>query len=383
MGLFDAIFGKGGDDNLKKALRAYKDVSLPELKELNPELYSQVVALNPELETSVQLGPSAMDGITTDPMLQQAQLDALRQLQNIGSGEEQLSDTVSKMQVEQDVNRNLKGNTDAIMQNLATRGMSGGGSELVARQLQAQGAANRQADMDMQIRAQAQQRALQALMQSGELAGSMEQQSFNRQATKADSQDAISRFNAQNQQQVQGRNVQSKNQAQQWNATNAQQTADRNVGVRNAAQEYNVGLDQQNFNNQMALADAKSGVRRAQAQNDNDNRDREAGFVGGIISSGAAAYASDVRVKENISPLDSAEFLKHLDGYEYDYKDPEKHGEGPQVGIMAQDLEKVFPQAVMTDEEGVKRVDHSKLTGPMLAALADMNKRLEDVEGEE
>ena len=383
MSIFRSLFGGGGGSELKKALEAYGNISLPELREIDPELYSQVVQLNPELETAIELGPSQVGGVTTDPMLQQAQMDALRKLQEVGSGEQTVQELSRINQVEDNVNRNLKGNQDAIMQNLAMRGMSGGGNELVSRQMAAQEAANRQSQMDLEIKAEAERQALNALMQSGQMGAQMEQNQFNRGVVKAEAQDAVSRFNNQNRQQINQRNVASRNNAQQWNATNAQETANKNVGIRNAAQEYNLGLGQKRFENQLTMADRKSGVYRDQAGQKNAERDRDAQLFGGIIEAGATAYASDKRVKKDISHLDSAEFLKHLKGYSYEYKDPKKYGEGDQVGVMAQDLLKTkLKGAVIKDEDGTLRIDYSKLSGPILALLADMNKRLEEVEDE-
>lgn len=160
-------------------LRQAQNIPLPILKEYYPELYKSVVQINPELETAVNLGPSEMQGISTDPALKQAQMNALMKLQGIGeAGERDAQFMADASRLENDVNTNLQGQTGAISQNLAARGMSGGGSELVAKNIAAQGAANRQGQMAMDLNAQAQQRALQALMQSGQLGGQMDAQSF-------------------------------------------------------------------------------------------------------------------------------------------------------------------------------------------------------------
>lgn len=378
--------GTGGNRFFDQILPQYQNLTLPELKEINPELYQQVVELNPELEDTVKLGPSAFEGITLDPATRQAQMDALSRLEQIGSGELSLMDRANLNQIENEVNRNLKGNQDAIMQNLATRGMSGGGNELVSRQMATQSATNRQADMDMRVRAEAEQRALQALMQRGQIASQMEQADYARKANVAQNQDAISRFNAQNQQNVQQRNVANKNNTQQWNAQNTQNTYNQNVGLRNQTQMYNENTrKQQMYDNQFNRANALAGayqVRGKKAQQDQMSDKEDFGNFMQMMGSMAMGF-SDERVKKNVSPLDSAEFLKHLDGYEYEYKDPEAHGEGHQVGIMAQDLEKVAPQAVDEDENGVKRIDYSKMGGPMLAAMSDLDKRMKKLEGEE
>jgi len=56
----------------------------------------------------------------------------------------------------------------------------------------------------LDVSAQAQSRALQALMQGGQLGGQIRQQDFGEQSEKAQAQDAINRFNTANRQQVSG-----------------------------------------------------------------------------------------------------------------------------------------------------------------------------------
>ena len=84
MGLFSFLDG-GGDGKaqgiLQQQLQDAKNLPLPILKQYYPELYKQVVQMNPELESAVNLGPSQMQGIATDPALRQAQLNALAKLQ--------------------------------------------------------------------------------------------------------------------------------------------------------------------------------------------------------------------------------------------------------------------------------------------------------------
>lgn len=296
MGIFDSIFGSGGESDGRSALDEIKNIPLPILKEMRPDLYKQVVSLNPELETAVNLGPSASEGITLDPQQAQAQQAALQSLMDITANDGRDARFQADAQrLQSDVNQNLKGNSDAIQQNMAMRGMSGGMSEMVNRQLNAQQGANRQAQLEMDLNAQAQDRALNALMNQGQLAGSMQQNDFNRQLQKANNQDAISRFNAQNQQQVMSNNVGYKNNAQQINAQNQQNVANQNTDLNNQAQQYNLNLPQQQYNNQIGkgqmIADHYGNI----ANRKDRNRDREAGFVGGIIGAGASAYGEGKR----------------------------------------------------------------------------------------
>jgi hypothetical protein len=64
---------------------------------------------------------------------------------------------------------------------------------------------------------------------------------------------------------------------------------------------------------------------------------------------GSWSDSSDERLKKNIASIDSAEALKKLvslTGVHYEWKKPEEHSEGVKAGILAQDLEKVFPEWV-------------------------------------
>ena len=57
-------------------------------------------------------------------------------------------------------------------------------------------------------------------------------------------------------------------------------------------------------------------------------------------------------------------------------------GEGKQVGVMAQDIEKEVPQMVQDTPEG-KVVDYNKAGGPILASMASLHDRLKKLEGME
>jgi len=64
---------------------------------------------------------------------------------------------------------------------------------------------------------------------------------------------------------------------------------------------------------------------------------------------GSWSSTSDKRLKENIKNLDSQEALAkiiQLQGATYQWKNPEEHQEGMETGIIAQDLEAVFPEWV-------------------------------------
>lgn len=94
---------------------------------------------------------------------------------------------------------------------------------------------------------------------------------------------------------------------------------------------------------------------------------------------------SDRRLKEHISPLKSSlEKVTSLQGVEYDWKDEQQHRlSGHQMGLIAQDVEKVFPEAVKTDknnkklEGGVKSLEYTMLIAPIIEAIKELNAQVQ------
>ena len=291
--ILDTVSGGGygqAQDINEQMLRDAKNIPLPILKEYYPELYQVVASMNPELETAESLGPSKMEGIATDPALRAAQMNALNKLTSIGdAGGRDAQFLADQARLESDVNTNLQGQQGAIQQNLASRGMSGGMSEMVAKNINAQQAANRQAQMGMDAKAQAEQRALSAIMQGGQLGGQMQAQDFGQKAQQAQAADMINKFNAQNRQDVQSRNVGAKNQAQQYNVGNQQGIADKNVGQKNNAQQYNLNLAQQQYDNEMKKRGLVAGAQKGLADSYQGESDRNIGFFGNLVSGGMKA----------------------------------------------------------------------------------------------
>jgi hypothetical protein len=72
---------------------------------------------------------------------------------------------------------------------------------------------------------------------------------------------------------------------------------------------------------------------------------------------GPWGVGSDIRLKKNVKPLKGAlGKLLRLRGIRFEWKEPEKQGNlvGPQLGLVAQEVEEVFPEWVDTDPSGYK-----------------------------
>ncbi|MFA5904868.1 MAG: tail fiber domain-containing protein [Desulfobacula sp.] len=78
---------------------------------------------------------------------------------------------------------------------------------------------------------------------------------------------------------------------------------------------------------------------------------------------------SDIRWKTNINTIDnSLEKVSQLRGVTYEWTDPSKGG-GQQIGVIAQEVEQVFPEVISTDNQGYKSVEYSKLIAPLIEAV--------------
>ena len=73
---------------------------------------------------------------------------------------------------------------------------------------------------------------------------------------------------------------------------------------------------------------------------------------------GIASAFSDIALKTNIQFENK--FKNHLPIYTFEYIN-KKHGDGRFEGVMAQDVEKTYPQAVSVSSEGYKMVDYSQI----------------------
>jgi hypothetical protein len=93
-----------------------------------------------------------------------------------------------------------------------------------------------------------------------------------------------------------------------------------------------------------------------------------------------AFSSSDIRFKENITPIENAlEKISKISGNTYDWKAENKaeHGyEGNDVGVIAQEIEAVLPQLVQTRENGFKAVKYDKLVALLIEGIKEQQTQI-------
>ena len=98
--------------------------------------------------------------------------------------------------------------------------------------------------------------------------------------------------------------------------------------------------------------------------------------IGNITISGDFISTSDVSIKENVKPiLNPIEKVKELSGYTFNRIGHNKRS----VGLMAQDVEKVLPEAVSENGDGVKSLAYGNLVALLVETVKEQQKQIDEL----
>jgi hypothetical protein len=105
-------------------------------------------------------------------------------------------------------------------------------------------------------------------------------------------------------------------------------------------------------------------------------------YVAGSVYATGGWAGSDARWKKDLEPLQAnlPEILK-LQGYKFNWRDEEypelNFDKERQVGLIAQEVEKVYPELVKTDQNGYKAVSYEKLTVILIEGMKEQQKQID------
>jgi predicted adenine nucleotide alpha hydrolase (AANH) superfamily ATPase len=104
--------------------------------------------------------------------------------------------------------------------------------------------------------------------------------------------------------------------------------------------------------------------------------------VDGFVYLTSTQTTSDRRFKTDIDTIKNAlSTIESLAGVTYSWKTeafPERNfSKERQIGLIAQDVEKVLPEVVHTDADGYKSMSYDKLTAVLIEAVKDQQKIIE------
>ena len=98
--------------------------------------------------------------------------------------------------------------------------------------------------------------------------------------------------------------------------------------------------------------------------------------TGGVITCTSVTETSDVALKTNIEPQTNVlDKINQLTGYKYDFTASDESS----MGVIAQDVEKVFPELVR-GEEGSKSLQYSGLIGALIESVKELSAKVDALE---
>ena len=102
-----------------------------------------------------------------------------------------------------------------------------------------------------------------------------------------------------------------------------------------------------------------------------------------------AFYSSDKSLKENIKNIENPlEKVNQINGVTFDWTEDyiKQHGGEDQyfvrkndVGVIAQEIEKVLPQVVATREDGIKAVKYDRIVALLIESVKELKKEIEEL----
>lgn len=95
---------------------------------------------------------------------------------------------------------------------------------------------------------------------------------------------------------------------------------------------------------------------------------------GSLIVDDVIVSNSDRRLKKNINNINnSIRKIQNLNGYHYNWID-EKKDKGLQTGVIAQEVEEIFPELVKTDAKGFKSVNYVGFIPHLIESVKELKK---------
>jgi len=108
--------------------------------------------------------------------------------------------------------------------------------------------------------------------------------------------------------------------------------------------------------------------------------------TGNICYTGTIGACSDLRYKTNFSKIENPlNKVLSLNGLHYDWKVEEfkenNFTKDRQIGFIAQEIEEIFPEMVLTDAKGYKSVDYARLTPVLVEAIKELKTLNDELKG--
>lgn len=104
-----------------------------------------------------------------------------------------------------------------------------------------------------------------------------------------------------------------------------------------------------------------------------------------------AYYSSDIRLKNNIVEIsDALSKVNQIRGVEFDWTDEYIASHGGEdgyfvrkhdIGVIAQEIEKVLPEVVAKRNDGIKAVKYDRIVALLIEAVKELSREVEELKG--
>ncbi len=105
-------------------------------------------------------------------------------------------------------------------------------------------------------------------------------------------------------------------------------------------------------------------------------------YINGTIKTTGITEFSDIRLKYDIKKLlNVLALVKKLEGVTYKWKKDQlsKTEHDIEIGLIAQEVEKIIPEVVDTDENGYKSIQYSHLVPILIEAIKELDNKVEEL----
>ena len=94
-----------------------------------------------------------------------------------------------------------------------------------------------------------------------------------------------------------------------------------------------------------------------------------------------AYYSSDISLKDNLRPIENALFkVNQIAGYEFDWNEKShqiQQDKGHDVGLVAQEVEKVLPEVIQIREDGIKAIAYEKVVPLLVESVKELSQKVD------
>lgn len=253
LGLIGELLAQGREAEAQRLLQQARDgfgnIDLPKLQQLAAQT----------------LGPSALEGVHTDPRLAAAQNEALGSYDDVIEGDGLAAqDKAAMNRIGSAITRGASLNRAGLTADMEARGMRGSGADIAAQLSSGQAANQRLSDAGVQQEGIAAQNRMAAIQGKGALAGQMRGQDYSEKSRAAEAADEIARYNA---------------------------------NARTGATQYNNSMAQQQFSDAMSRQQGKAGATGPLANSYQQQADSTRQLYAGLGAAAERATAGGSRKK--------------------------------------------------------------------------------------